>query len=163
MKKVTTILSYLLFFSLLVGCEKGDGLHTILSPYFVSSEIVVEVTEETKSFRIEMGWPVEHPDITYFINKNVNVYLDKEATTAKHNTHFINTPAQELGGTIGKFEVLLEERKAYKDVTIIPKNITEQVIITYSTTNGRPEGLPIEGEGGLFNQLTVILKPKPSK
>lgn len=61
------------------------------------------------------------------------------------------------------FISLIACEKAYKDVTIIPENITEQVVIIYSTDRDRIEESSIEGESGLFNQLKVILRPKTSE
>lgn len=81
---------------------------------FETAELVIEVTPETKLFRINV-------ECTHFASENVGVCLNKENTTAEHEVHFINTPNGFNG--IGDF-TLLEGKKMYKDVTIMPENIT---------------------------------------
>lgn len=148
MKKRRIIVLSVLFVILLIGCEKEDLPRS--SYHFVRSEEIVEVTEKTKSFRLEVNWTGYFDGSKHFSP----IFIIENATTAKHNVHFINTPGQ--WGTIGAFEHLFEG-KTYKDITIIPEKITEQVVIVYSTKSVL-EDYP--GEEGLFNQFKVILKPK---
>lgn len=152
MKNTTNIvLGFLLFISL-VGCKEksfwGEGVGDPNYFGFLTSEIVVDVESETKSFRIEGEW-------THKVSDLPQIEIDRDTTTAKHKFHFVNTP--ESNYDIGKFTPLLEGNKVYKDVVIMPENIKEKVVILYrhARWNGEPEGL--------IKELKVVLQPKTLK
>ena len=133
------------------NCTNGDNLNPLTGEEynpnnfgFETSELVVEVAPDIKSFRINGEFDNFAPDNPY-------VNLDKVNTTAKHKVHFINTPVGSDG--IGEF-TFLEGKKMYKDVVILPENITEEVRILYYI-------YPFEGYPESFiYKLTVILRPK---
>lgn len=162
MKKIRNIILSFLLFILLVGCE-CDICGGIDSSYysqgstyfgFEKSEIVIDVTPETDSFRI-------------VVNCNREFYgqppieIDRDATTAKHDEHFVNTP--DNGNYIGGFAPLegVEKIQIYKDFKIMPGKITEKVVIAYTMSNKYYYSSEPEPEG-LIKELTVILQPKVS-
>lgn len=143
--RLLALLSLVLF----VGCNSN------FNPYpdntdpnyfqFSTDELVVDVTPNVKSFRIEGKF-------AHFSEIRPDVTIQREGTTVKHNVHFIND-VREGSNCIGDFTIL-DDKKVYKDVTIIPENITEEVQIIYLKI-GRSFYEPED----LTNQLTVILRP----
>lgn len=152
MKKIAlmAILSSIFFTS----CEKsGFFAETPLDPTyfgFLTSELIIEVTPDTKSFRIEVEATPKSSEYT-------SVRIDPIKTSAKHNFHFINTVDVMADNSLGKFTPILGTKKSYRDVSIIPENIKDRVVITYTTGDyfideNEPENL--------IKELTVILQPK---
>lgn len=128
-----------------MGCGKYDYPDDYVpnSSGFRTSEIVVNVTPETKSFKIEVEW-------THEAWKTPYVTIDKEATTAKHNIHFVNTPVGHR--EIGEFLLPEEGKIVYKDVKILHEGIDEKVIIVYHLHSWMDE------PEGLIKKLTVTLQ-----
>ena len=122
---------------------------------FKQSELIVEVDETTTSFRIEGEFSEKFS--TYGL-----VGLDTLRTTAKHKIHFINTG--EHADNIGDL-TQSDGLKAYRDVTILPENITEEVAISYFTTELIYSDDPVMGPiyGHHTTHLTVKLIPKAIK
>ncbi len=116
---------------------------------FSTAEQIVEVDETTTSFRIEGEFPIE-------FTHNPWVWLNTTTTTAKHKFHFINTGDP---GDIGEF-TQSDGLKIYRDVTIIPENITEEVIISYSTSQVSCPYHPFVPGPNYTRDLTVRLRPK---
>lgn len=139
----------LLSLVLLVGCKSDSN------PYpdnpnpnyfeFSTDELVVDVTPDVKSFRIE----VEFAHVSW---RKPDITIQREGTTVKHNVHFIN---EIIEGTINVgYFTIKDDKKVYKDVVIIPENITEEVRIIYIK-----QGRYVHEPDDLINQLTVILRP----
>lgn len=118
---------------------------------FVRSELIVEVDKSTKSFPIELVL-IYDDDSNIESNK---VLFDQENSTAKDKTHFVNELDVALlksdSSPIAKFKLREDGKTYYKDVTLIPENITEEVVIYYQL-----QSLQIDEN----DRLKVILKPK---
>lgn len=126
----------------------NDGVFNNFS--FATDELIVEVDETTTSFRIEGEYPVE-------FDHNPWVRLDIGSTTAKHKIHFINTG--DMGG-IGDF-TQSDGLKIYRDVTILPENITEEVRLFYIQSFIYSCSSHPFVPGPNYNpRLTVKLRPK---
>lgn len=89
---------------------------------FAQSELVVDVTEEVTSFRLEGSYKVQPDKEAY---GDVWLYLDADETTAKHPEHFVLT----------KFVKFQEDENGvlYYDVKIHPEAITKELYIVYHT------------------------------
>ena len=134
--------------TLLFGCNSG-GRSVDYGPInafgFTKSELVVDVTPETKSFRIEITGLQQG-------GRFPEVELDTLNTSAKHNFHFINAVGSN-GSTIGLFTLIPNSKKSYKDVEIIPENITKNLVINYTMPHDDSDTTM------LIKSLTVRLKP----
>lgn len=153
-----SLISLLLIF--LAGCRTDDKYlrNYYLGPMnfteFTTSELIVEVTPDVESFRIEREGTLKAEEYPL-------IRIDTTKTTAKHNHHFINTVDIEMGEILGRFTLIPETKKSYRDVVIIPKNITEEVKIFYGPRfkTVLPYPPPIIPDS-LIEELVVILRPK---
>lgn len=124
---------------------------------FIELEQVVEVDADTKSFRIIVEW-VDGEDQ----HRDIPVYLDTINTTARHKVHFINhVDVDELYRqyeyTIGDFTPMDSDNMFYRDVELIPENITSEVSIFYYIQYRSSTHLVLN------DRLKVILIPKTNK
>lgn len=89
---------------------------------FAQSELVVDVTEEVTSFRLEGNYKVQPDKDAY---GDVWLYLDADETTAKHPEHFV----------LAKFVKFQEDENGvlYYDVKIHPEAIDKELYIVYHT------------------------------
>lgn len=146
--KISYLSAVLLSLVLLVGCNNNEYPYfTPVTPNyfgFSTDEIVVDVTPDVRSFRIE-------GEFTDSAEPQPYVTIQREGTTVKHNVHFINE-ILEGHRYIGDFTIK-DDKNIYKDVTIIPENITEEVRIIYFKEKDWQE------PEGLIKKLTVILRP----
>lgn len=120
---------------LFTSCKKevhdSSDDEDVYEPYIVTftfnEEVtIIEVDENVTSFRIA-GTLSDNATPKYIENLYVDVKLDKENTTARHNVHFINVSKDPFKHSDG-FNV-------YKEVKIIPENITSEVSIIYLAHN----------------------------
>lgn len=173
LSKIIVIIAILTVFT---SCDVGK--EDIAQDYFgfEQSELIVEVDKDVKSFRIV----TIKQTVIGEIGKNsgytrsgtltdiplIGLETDTTRTTAKNNIHFINTGSK---GNIGDFTIL-DEIKSYKDVEIIPENITKEVVIYYYA-DGLGNRLDHDNKNGvltiateppanLIRELKVILRPK---
>lgn len=183
-KRQAYILLSIAILTIFASCTK-ERVDTYFS--FEQSELIVEVDENVTSFRIitvkeivttEIDSKIYRMNVKYCDGRELDNYTptplrvklvtDTTKTTAKHNIHFINTGFEY---SIGDF-TLLEGDKSYRDVKIIPENITEEVVIYYDNNdswstyyrdkNGKTV-TTIEAPANIINELKVILRPKESK
>lgn len=152
---ITTTIIVILFLIItsLFGCKDVDPYDNLQYTDvnlvgFTKSEMVVEVTAETKSFRIEVEGTIESP------KKGTGIGINKDETTAKHNVHFVNTP-DPLAMDIGEFIPMPEGKKSYKDVEIMAESITEEVVIVYEQQH--------KNSDKLIHKLKAILRPTTDK
>ena len=137
--------------TVLFGCKKEMTFSDQPSYIeFTESEMIIDVTTETKTVRIEVEATPEYSEYP-------SVRVDTVKTSAKHNFHFINTVDVMAGNSLGKFTPILGTKKSYRDIVIIPENIKDRVVITYTIgSNFIDENEP----ENLIKELTVILQPK---
>jgi hypothetical protein len=121
------------------GCKKEEVTSKHSQAEFVTDKMTVDVTPETKSFRIEVK----------FLNRvdRVDVRVDEIETTAKAGVHFLDESKAD------DFTLSRDDMSGYKDVVIYPENITEEVVIVYNKVRFPDE------PADLINKLTVTLKP----
>ena len=137
--------------TLLSGCKKeieDNGL--ICWEGFTESKMIIEVTSETKFFRIETEGVVS-------ATRYPEVSLDTLNTSAKDKIHFINTVDDNYGGNIGEFIVIPNTKKSYRDVEIISENITKADTISYMIAGGT---LSEDEPETMIKRLMVILQPE---
>lgn len=151
MKKIRLFLTLFLVTTLsLAGCKKTEECNVLKPKQFTfpTQYKVVEVTPDTKSFRIEIEFyePIYENELT----EEPHIILDRTNTTAKHNVHFINNTSSSFIGTFSKESLV----KWYRDVEIIPENITEEVRIGYFN-NSVDSDYPKD----VICNFIVILKP----
>ncbi len=138
---------------LVVGCDDKKkhyiGNETNYGHFvFTQDMLVVDVEEDTNSFRLE-GRYLEQPDVDVY--GDVWLYLDEKATTAKHPEQFV----------LSKFVKFKEGENGnlYYDVTIHPETITREVEIVYHTET---YGEDINGDANSLakdSQIKVVLRP----
>lgn len=89
---------------------------------FAQSELVVDVTEDVTSFRLEGSYKVQPDKDAY---GDIWLYLDAKQTTAKHPEHFTWT----------KYVKFQEDENGvlYYDVKIHPEAIDKELYIVYHT------------------------------
>ena len=118
---------------------------------FVQSGITVEAKPDTKSFRIKVRRDTPDTD-------TIKVYLNRTTSTAKNGIHFKDVFG--LYGTIGEFTET-DNGECYRDVEIIPENITEEVTVDYYINGGMPSynGSASNTSDVKIYKFSVRLKP----
>ena len=134
------LLSFALSITLFTGCTKDDITSKNSQFEFVTDKLNVDVTPETKSFRIELKFH-------NYVDR-ADVRIDEIETTAKAGVHFSDE------SKLDDFTFSRDDLSGYKDVVIYPENITEEVVIVYNKVR------PLDEPTGFINKLTVTLTPK---
>ena len=125
------------------GCKDDDVVSKYSHSEFTTNKMNVDVTPETKSFRIEL-------EFHNYVDRAV-VLVDEIETTAKEGVHFSDEKKDNM---LDGFTLAADNKSAYRDIVIYPENITEEVVIVYNKL--RYEDEPTS----LINKLTVTLTPK---
>lgn len=124
----------------LTGCKK-DAPESKYPHYgFPTKELIVDVTPDTKSFRIDLN-AINYIDLA-------DVYFKDKESTGKDGLHFSN----ELNKG-GEFQ-FTSFKHAYLDFPIYPENITEEVKLVFIKLTYGDEPL------SLIHEMTVVLRPK---
>lgn len=149
------VLSVAMCTVLFQGCEDRyryvEGNPYDMSSFgFLESEQVVEVDDDTKSFRIVGKWT--EGDMAGELPRWPWVYLDTKNTTAVHKEHYINH-VDPKNNTVGAFTPL-DSNVLYRErvVQLLPENIKDEKVVHY-----------IIGGVNIHNQIykhRVILRPK---
>jgi len=124
------------------GPEPNYGLFT-----FERTEQTVEVTPETKSFRLEGRYlePADENRRGYIL-----LQLETEATTAVKGKHFRHEE------TLPRFSET-ENGKYSTEITIYPENITEEVRISYYVPGNI--AIATEAHPERIGRTTIVLRP----
>ena len=125
------------------GCTKDDVVSKYSQYEFATDKINVDVTPETKTFRIELNFH-NHID-------RADVFVDEIETTAKEGVHFSDEKKENM---LDGFTLASDNKSAYRDIVIYPENITEEVVIVYNKLSYEDE------PAGFITKLTVTLTPK---
>ena len=153
MKKLLNLILPFAVLALFTGCEDdpsyGDGETNFFS--LNTKQMIVEVTPETTSFRIEGNWTENAEEQTF-----LRYYAPN--STAVPGEHFIYdyvSPEDTTPETM-KFTVS-GKTSCYHDITIIPENITSETTIYFAKMALL---VPNEYENkDLINDIKVILRP----